>query len=69
MRLFVCHIKESRALAYCLLAYIYCLKDRCPLCHDILYRVETEVREEEITRGLRVADPLIPPLPADDIPR
>jgi len=52
----------------CLRKWLY-VQDRCPLCHDILYKVEAEVKED--AGGRRGTDDplLIHPLPADDIPR
>uniref|UniRef100_A0A1B6FRI9 RING-type domain-containing protein n=1 Tax=Cuerna arida TaxID=1464854 RepID=A0A1B6FRI9_9HEMI len=51
----------------CLRKWLY-VQDRCPLCHDVLYKVEMDAKEE-MGRGTGAERLLIPPLPADDIPR
>lgn len=64
----------------CLRKWLY-VQDRCPLCHDILYKVESEVKEnEDEVRDAQQragdrqretgADPiLLQPLPQDDVAR
>lgn len=64
----------------CLRKWLY-VQDRCPLCHDILYKVESEVKENEDEvrdaqqragerRRETGAEPvLVQPLPQDDVAR